>query len=75
MHALQVSLHLSHPDVVLQPNVADMKKGIARLALALVESGRQFVRWMDGTCLEAAPIPGARLPAPTRPLMSADAMD
>ena len=68
VHTPQVSLHLSHPDVVLQPNVADIKKGVARLALALVESGRQFVRWMDGTCLEAAPIPGACLHACTCPV-------
>ena len=59
----QVSLHLSHPDVVMQPNVAEIKKAIARLALAIAESAKHFVRWMDGTCLEAAAIPGGGLPA------------
>ena len=59
----QVSLHLSHPDVVVQPNVAEIKKAISRLALAVAESAKQFVRWMEGTCLEAAAIPGGALHA------------
>ena len=59
-----MSLQLSRPDVIVHPNAAEVKKMVARLALALVESAKQFVRWMDGTCLEAAPIPGAA-PLPT----------
>ena len=59
-----MSLQLSRPDVIVQPNAAEVKKMVARLALALVESAKQFVRWMDGTCLEAAPVPGA--PHPSR---------
>lgn len=34
-----------------------MKKALARLALCMVDATKLFVRWMDGTCLEAAPIP------------------
>lgn len=51
-------IQLSRPDIIVQPNAADVKKAVAHMALALVETGKQFVRWMDGTCLEAGPIPG-----------------
>jgi hypothetical protein len=55
---LQVMLRLSYPDIIMQPNAADIKKALARLALRIMESSKPFVRWMDGTCLEAQPIHG-----------------
>lgn len=55
---VQMMLQLSYPDIAMQPTTADIKKALARLALCLVESTKLFVRWMDGTCLEAQPIPG-----------------
>lgn len=58
MAVLQVVLRLSYPDIIMQPNAADMKKALARLALRIMESSKPFVRWMDGTCLEAQPIHG-----------------
>ena len=51
-------LRLSYPDVVMEPSSADIKKALARLASCIVEATKLFVRWMDGTCLEAHPIPG-----------------
>jgi dynein heavy chain len=54
----QVSVHLARPDIVIQPPLGDVKKALARLAACIVEGTKSFTRWMDGTCLEAAPIPG-----------------
>jgi dynein heavy chain len=51
-------MHLVNPEVVVQPSAHDIKKMINRLAKGIVESGKPFVRWMDGTCLEAPEIPG-----------------
>ncbi len=53
-----MTLRLSYPDVVMEPSSADIKKALARLASSIVEGTKSFVRWMDGTCLEAQPIPG-----------------
>ncbi|BDA41784.1 probable Dynein-1-alpha heavy chain, flagellar inner arm I1 complex [Coccomyxa sp. Obi] len=57
-HCNEVMLRLSYPDVVMEPSSADIKKALARLASCIVEGTKSFVRWMDGTCLEAQPIPG-----------------
>ena len=47
-------------EVVSSPGINDMKKGLARLARHIAECGLSFVRWKDGTCLEAPEIPAAQ---------------
>lgn len=48
----QVTLSLQNMDVCEQPPINDMNKQLARMMRSMVESTRQFVRWMDGTCME-----------------------
>ena len=55
---LQVSLHLSVPEVVVHPSANEIKKALARTARSLVESAKSFRRWMDGTCVETPDLPG-----------------
>jgi len=49
----QVALSLMMPEVVVVPSTAEMGRQLGRLLRNLVESAKPFVRWMDGTCLEA----------------------
>ena len=48
----RVTLSLQNLDVCEQPPVGDVNKLLSRVMRSLVDSARQFVRWMDGTCLE-----------------------
>jgi len=52
MPLFKVQAVLVHPEVVLQPPVAEVTKFLSRLVRNMVESTRSFVRWMDGTCIE-----------------------
>lgn len=56
---LQVAMSLNAPEIVVQPSINDAKKVLGRLARNLVECSKPFVRWMDGTCIEAPEIRGA----------------
>jgi hypothetical protein len=58
---VQVSLHLSVPEVVVHPSANEIKKALARTARSLVESAKYFRRWMDGTCIESPDLPGLPL--------------
>ncbi len=58
LSALQVKLQLLHPDIVMQPSPAEIRKAVAGIMSSLHETSQPFVRWMDGTCLEAAPVAG-----------------
>ena len=58
----QVKLQMLHSDIVMQPSAAEIKKALGGLLLRLHETALPFVRWMDGTCLEAASVPGAYSP-------------
>ena len=58
LRALQVKLQLLHPDIVMQPSPAEIRKAVAGIMSSLHETSQPFVRWMDGTCLEAAPVAG-----------------
>ena len=49
----RVCLSLIQPEVVLVPSAVEVSKQLGRLLRNLVESSKPFVRWMDGTCLEA----------------------
>ena len=50
---LRVTLELLPPEVVCTPSMAEVSKQLSRLMRNLVDSSKAFVRWMDGTCLEA----------------------
>lgn len=50
---VQVALSLLPPEVVVSPSSAEVGRQLGRLLRNLVESAKPFVRWMDGTCLEA----------------------
>ncbi len=52
-------MSLNAPEIVVQPSINDAKKVLGRLARNLVECSKPFVRWMDGTCIEAPEIRGA----------------
>lgn len=51
-------MHLVVSEVMVQPSCHDIKKAMARLANGILETTKAFVRWMDGTCIESAGIPG-----------------
>ena len=63
---LQVKLQLLHPDIIMQPSAAEIRKAVAGIMSRLHETSQPFVRWMDGTCLEAAPVAGMQ---PQQPAM------
>lgn len=50
---LRISLELLQPEVVVTPSMAEVGKQLSRLMRNLVDSSKSFVRWMDGTCVEA----------------------
>ena len=54
-----MKLQLLHPDILMQPSAAEIKRAVADILSSLHDTSQPFVRWMDGTCLEAAPVPGA----------------
>ena len=55
---LQVTLQLLHPGIIMQPSAAEIRRAVAGLLSSLHETSQPFVRWMAGTCLEAAPVAG-----------------
>ena len=55
---MKVTLQLLHPDIVMQPSAADIRRAVAGLLSSLHETAQPFARWMVGTCLEAAPVAG-----------------
>lgn len=55
---LQVKLQLLHRDIVMQPSAPEIRKAVAGIMSRLHETSQPFVRWMDGTCLEAAAVAG-----------------
>lgn len=50
--ALQVTLSLIQPEVVLAPSTGEVTKLLLRATRNLAESAKAFRRWQDGTCLE-----------------------
>ena len=56
--ALKVTLQLLHTDIIMQPSAAEIRRAVAGLLCSLREAAQPFVRWMAGTCLEAAPVAG-----------------
>mmetsp|Transcript_53278 Transcript_53278/g.159518 ORF Transcript_53278/g.159518 Transcript_53278/m.159518 type:complete len:3881 (-) Transcript_53278:473-12115(-) len=52
-----VSCALSGKDVVVAPPIADIFKHVNRCIRLVIESPKKFVRWMNGTCIEAPPQP------------------
>jgi dynein heavy chain len=50
---LQVSLSLIHSEVVVVPSTGEVTRALFRLLHNLADSAKAFVRWMDGTCIEA----------------------
>ena len=56
----QVDGLLSNPDVMLQPSINDIFKLTVQSIRDAVEVCKNFVRWMDGTCIEtpAKDVPG-----------------
>ena len=52
----KVSLSLSHPEIIMSPSVNDVNKSLGKLSKKFVECTKLFVRWMDGTCIEAPPV-------------------
>ena len=55
---LQVKLQLLHGDIMMQPSAPELRKAVASIMSRLHETSQPFVRWMDGTCLEAAAVAG-----------------
>lgn len=51
--APQVALSVIQPEIVVAPSTGEAARQLQRLLRNLVESARAFVRWQDGTCLEA----------------------
>ena len=55
---VQMSLKVVASEVVSSLPLNDLKKGVAKLARHIAESGLSFIRWKDGTCIEAPELPG-----------------
>lgn len=55
----KVTFSLQGSDVVVQPPMNEVNKTLGRLVRSMVESTKSFVRWMDGTCIEAPEQKGA----------------
>lgn len=49
----QVALSLIQSEVVVVPSTVEVAKALQRLLHNMAESAKPFVRWMDGTCIEA----------------------
>lgn len=52
-YCLQINVSLSNPEVLVSPTIADIAKILSKLWRNMVESTKLFIRWMDGTCIEA----------------------
>ncbi|KAF7665535.1 hypothetical protein LDENG_00140280 [Lucifuga dentata] len=53
----QMDAILSAPRIVLQPRNMELNRLIMQCVRSCVESTKQFVRWMHGTCIECPPQP------------------
>lgn len=53
----RVGAILSTPEVVVSPPLSEINKLLGKMVKSIVENTRQFVRWMDGTCVETPPQP------------------
>jgi dynein heavy chain len=51
-HNMQLKTSLQSGEVVLTPPLKEVSKLLSAYVKNLVESARDFVRWMDGTCIE-----------------------
>lgn len=51
----QISASLSVPDIVVSPLSAEIYKMLVRFARSVIESTKQFHRWMNGTCIITPP--------------------
>ncbi|KAJ3299892.1 Dynein heavy chain 10, axonemal [Borealophlyctis nickersoniae] len=51
----RVSASLSAPEIVIAPLSADIYKMMVKLARSIVDSTKQFHRWMNGTCIITPP--------------------
>ncbi|CAG9462277.1 unnamed protein product [Pedinophyceae sp. YPF-701] len=51
----KVVLSLSAPEVLCTPAISEVSKALTKLVRSMVECSKPFVRWMDGTCVEAPP--------------------
>jgi dynein heavy chain len=49
----KVLVLLNSPEIVVQPPLKEVTKHLVNLSRNLVDCASPFVRWMDGTCLEA----------------------
>jgi dynein heavy chain len=48
----QLKTSLQNSEVVIAPPVKEVSKLLSAYIKNVAESAREFVRWMDGTCLE-----------------------
>ncbi|KAJ3328734.1 Dynein heavy chain 10, axonemal, partial [Blyttiomyces sp. JEL0837] len=51
----KVSASLSAPEIVISPPSAEIYKTLVRFARSIIDSTKQFHRWMNGTCLITPP--------------------
>ena len=51
----QVSANLASPDIQITPSANDITKSVNKVVKIILETAHQFVRWMDGTCIETPP--------------------
>ncbi|TPX54389.1 hypothetical protein PhCBS80983_g05954 [Powellomyces hirtus] len=51
----KVSASLSAPEIVISPLSGEIYKMMVKLARSIVDSTKQFHRWMNGTCMITAP--------------------
>ena len=49
----KINAQLSAADIIVQPPVSEVTKLMGRLIRNIVECTRPFMRWMDGTCIDA----------------------
>jgi dynein heavy chain len=49
---LQLKMSLQNSEVIVAPPIKEATKLLTNLIKNVAESGKAFVRWMDGTCIE-----------------------
>jgi dynein heavy chain len=52
----QIQAMLSGKDVAVSPSLIDVYKQLSKMVRRVVESSKQFMRWMHGTCKETEPV-------------------
>lgn len=53
---INVTAEMNAPNIVVNPNIQDIYKTLSKLLKNIPESAKNFVRWMDGHCIECEPI-------------------